>query len=207
MTVHWQISGIPEEFGQFGIRFNTDVLPSSGEAASIAGHIATFWEAPLAYVSQQFELFEVKFAVIEPSGLYPPDAEPLIHTYTTPVQGGNGNNSTYPLQVSSVASLLTSAARGRAHRGRIYLPPINADLNTTLVWQGSETNNRAGLLATMLTDVNGEIPGQAAVYSRVGSGIHRLINGVEIGNRPDVQRRRARSQPEAYSTVGAVTDG
>jgi hypothetical protein len=58
----------------------------------------------------------------------------------------------------------------------------------------------------MLSNVNGDVIGQAGVYSKIGSGLHRLVTGVAAGNRPDVQRSRAASIPEVYSTA-AVTDG
>ena len=204
ITVGWAVSGIASEQGQFGIRVAQTDFPSEGDRNAIATATQAMWVDTDVDISAQFLLHEIKFAQIGTDGRYPPESESIILDMGN-VPGGQPSNSLFPLQVSHVASLFTSAVRGRGHRGRIYLPPINIALTTQMQWQGAQVNLRAGKIAAMLSAWNTALEGDVAVMSKEGTGTVRAITGVSCGTRPDVQRRRARQQAETYGPPSPVS--
>lgn len=121
-----------------------------------------------------------------------------------------------PYQNALVITFTTQAARGRASRGRVYVP--------TGSWtDGSDWDKQTGLMslsnaelyrdrwAAFLTDLD-DNPGvdfanlRAAVVSKLGTdpGNWHAISGVKVGRVIDTQRRRRNALNENYTTVAEV---
>jgi len=135
-----------------------------------------------------------------------PGNTPLFE-FTTPLVGAN---NPWPAQNALVASTLTAANRGLAHRGRMYWPyrEVNIDLNGDVA--GTETTTVATQTSLLLKALNNYVGTgtgvlQAAVLSNVASGSAvRQITGVTCGNVPDTQRRRRNALAETYTGTQPV---
>lgn len=202
LTVHWTETSSNVEEGQFGIRFTGTPDPTQAELNACVVAVQGFWSGTSSLIGDDHRLASLKLAAIGTDGLYPDGFSPLIHDYSPIIPGGTALAiSQFPLQVASVMSLTTAAARGRAHRGRCYLPPIAGNLDATYLFSQANCQTRANAFADLLETLNAAVSGQASVFSRIGTGTSRPVTGVECGNRPDVQRRRAGRQVETYSSA------
>lgn len=203
LTVHWTVTSSNIEEGQFGIRFAGAGAAVQADLDAAAATIGTYWASANAMIGDDYRLASVKIARIGTDGLYPEDSVPLLHDYSPVIPGGTSIAiSQYPLQVATVVSLTTDAVRGRAHRGRVYNPPIAGNLSATYLFSEANAQTKADNFLDLITALNNDMPGNASVMSRLGAGTTRAITGVEVGTRPDVQRRRAGRQVETYM-VGA----
>lgn len=211
LTIHWGNSGVPPEIGQCGLRFDTASAASQALVDGCAGAVSTFWSAATSAIEPDYKLQYIRLAQIGTNGKYVPGTVAYDHTYSGTVPGGGAAVlARYPLQVACAASLNTALPRGQAHRGRIYLPWINSNLQSGYVWQLADCNNRANTLSAMLTALNTAIGGPLSVFSKGTKaaptvGAKNVVTSVKIGNRPDVQRRRANREVETYSTNWNVT--
>lgn len=200
VTFHWAVMSGEIEHGQFGLRFDTTADGTTLERDAIRTAAGTFWSAPTSYIASRFQLQAIKYAIIGTDGKYPPDFEPVIDDFPAPYNGGVSSRL-YPLQVAHAMSLTTAAARGRAHRGRVYLPPMEVTLLANDTWSSTQVQERVNNFKTLLNAMNAQLDGPLSVFSRVGAGTKRTVTGLAGGSRPDVQRRRARQIPEVYSVA------
>lgn len=198
VTFHWQDQRSPE-FGQVGLRWALEnALPSETDMDAIAGAFGIFWGNEFTNISDDLQFTHAKFALIDPDGKYPADFEPYVAD-VSPVPGGEIGTARFPLSTACAASLTTPKARGRAHRGRIYLPPIEDALGGGGMWGSSIVQSRANQVASMISSINTIIGSSAYVMSKVGAGYQEVITGVAVGSRPDVMRSRSRGQAETYA--------
>jgi hypothetical protein len=116
--------------------------------------------------------------------------------------GGGGSVNIIPPFVTAAVSLTTALARGRGHRGRIYLPfsiPLSTTGYLTAATQAG-CNGTVKALLTVLkaptyTDSAGTV--QPIIASKI-NGAKVPITGVACGSVFDVQRRRKEQLPETY---------
>lgn len=192
------------EKGQCGIRFRTTTLPTQTALNNIHLNFAGFWSDPLSRINTEFGFTDVKAALIDPEGTYPPTVPPM-YSVGAIAYGSITSGPYFPLQVSGAMTLTTAVLRGKASKGRIYLPPIASVLDASnFRWPNSRLVDRCGRFATALTAMNGNMSGPAVVMSRIGAGDSNAITGVKMGNRPDIQRSRDNAVPEVYSAISAV---
>lgn len=170
----------------------------------------TFFQSPGSWISNQYQTTSVRGALLDTSGATIPGSV-ANHYEITPYAGGGGPG-VMPPQCSLVATLQTATARGLGSKGRMYLPGINAVVNSTghiatAEAAGIATNLRA-FFATLNSDV--EQPGQLITASKgskpplVGPGINRTVTNIKVGNVYDTQRRRRNELVEVYSTSAAL---
>lgn len=198
LTFHWSVAAAVIEQGQFGIRINQSTLPSPTERAAVKGLVQTFWADVENAIPSYFRLEMLKWAEVQPDGLYPEGFVPVLDEYGTPIAGGGTSVRQFPLQIAHAISLTTDAERGRAHRGRIYMPALGQNLGTDDRWPATVVDPRAEAVATMLGAINSAVTGVVVVMSKIGAGTTRPVTGVAAGTRPDVQRRRAAQIAEEY---------
>jgi hypothetical protein len=199
LTIHWKPSEAANETAQFGLRFVGGPAASQSLVNACAGAVSAFWTNATAAVPIFHVLQYLRLATIGTDGLYIPGSVAYDYVYSPTVPGANsGTNARQPLQVANVGSLTTAFPRGRAHRGRVYLPTIGATFTAGPVWDPSTCTGRANAFAAMLAALNGVGIGTLNVMSKLGAGTSHAVTGVAIGNKADVQRRRARSQAESY---------
>lgn len=209
LTIHWTTIGATGEGGQVGLRFDGPGPVSQTMVDDAAAAVTAFWGGAGSQVPSTYLLGFLRLARIGTNGEYVPGTQSWDHVYAPAVAGGNTPAAQLPLQVAACETLLTGLTHGLAHSGRIYLPPVASALDGTYNWTTAAANGRINALAAMLSTLSGSSLGALAVYSfgntDFPSGAKRLVTGVRMDLRPDVQRRRARQQVTAYSLVGNVT--
>lgn len=125
-----------------------------------------------------------------------------------PAVAGAGGPSTFPPQVALCASLLTAHSRGKAHRGRIYLPALVGALISSGPGAGLIGGGASGAIRdathAFIQAVNAALPTPNAVSVISGTGEANHVTGVAIGTAYDTQRRRRRSMTEAPYITSAL---
>lgn len=185
-----------------------------GLRPSYVAAVTAFHSAPATGLSGAATLKWVKLAAIDQDGKYKEDQTSVVETVIADVPGGAGfGNAPPPNQVAMAITLVTSAARGRASKGRFFLPLPNWPVNPTdgLIAEAAAIGVR-GQVKTFLEAV-ADVPGidtdispTPVVMSQVGAGTTRKIIGCKVGRALDTQRRRRRSLPENY-VVSAIDTG
>jgi hypothetical protein len=208
LTVHFIPTGNPEEAGQFGLRF-AGTFPAAGAEVTEAAKVSTWWTTALAGMPSSYALSFIKIARIMTNGEYDPAVAPLVFNYSPAPAGGSTAGATLPLQASWCVRLKTGLLSGLAHQGRIYLPPIGQLLNGNHVWTVANVNSALNPLSAMLSDLNGGPLGTLQVMSKgnvaIPGGAAHNVTAIDADTRPDVQRRRARSQVSTRSTEWVVS--
>jgi hypothetical protein len=214
LTLHWEDSREIDEGGQIGVRFDTvPDIPTQAMVDACKPAVQTFWQSAGAAIPSSYRLRYLRLAGIGTDGKYLPGSFSFDATYGAGISTANAA-VVFPMQVASVATLLTELPRGQASRGRVYLPPIAASLDAQGRWSAAQCNARADEVAKMLTSLNAVIkepaglPAIASVFSKGttknAGGLRSFVTGVKVGTRPDVQRRRAKGQAEIYGNTYAV---
>lgn len=113
--------------------------------------------------------------------------------------------TTYPPQVSLVATLETGLTRGLAHRGRMFLPVPRYAVGADGRISATDANGAAAEVAALLTAMNGLAGfGTVVVASKTRAGDQRTVTGVTVGRVLDTMRSRRTSLGEERSPVSAV---
>jgi hypothetical protein len=181
---------------------------SDTHLASIASVIGTWFVGPGTGTGIGFagavKLTEIKLNRIDTDGKYE-DPISQTHIYPTPLAGTASGNPV--AQVSTVATLRTAVDRGRANRGRMFLPP-------TFGWYSPATDGRATVsdaqrvanaVAILINNLRtayvasygpGANTGHVGVTSNIGLGAERLVTSVQVGRVPDTMRSRRTSLVE-----------
>jgi hypothetical protein len=186
------------------VRARTEGAVVAAEQQNLANALATatqtFFSTTAVYASTNVRLLGIKCAIINADGHYAYNSAPGIYTYPTPVAGTSSTN-TFP-QVTLAVTTQTAVARGRASKGRFYLPPggwtTQADGRiTTTVADQVETAARTWLLA-----INGTTQvSSVAVMSKLGNGTTNDITAVGVGRTVDTMRARRRKLAEGRTPL------
>jgi hypothetical protein len=152
-----------------------------------------------SFTSQIVQGTMVKLNEIGPDGKYADDT--VTHLIEDQDWGGGtavgGHTAIVEPQRTLAVSWTTGYRRGRAHRGRIYLPayasPVNGQLEIT------NANNVITMAKNLMDGIQATAVLEPAVVSGLGAGTARVITGIEIGSRVDTQRRRRAQLPEYYA--------
>lgn len=229
-TVHSTLGGGEEaanvlHFVDLGAPANTRDVAG---CLAVGAKVVTAWEAFLAatvptlgtvgaFYASAARFDEVRVAAISVTSPAPVVAgKPHPINYDVPTQfvafpaGANtSGGAALPYEVACVMSLGTGQ-RGKSHRGRTYLGPMDLGVmdSTTPTSQGTFipavvnavgaafwTHIVAGLAAT---------PQLQLVVASIKNATVLPVTAVRVGAVPDSQRRRRRSQDEAYHLSGGV---
>lgn len=191
------------ETWSFGVRFSPVTGIDAVSQAQVNACVTptqTFWNTAAIFMPSSHSLTGIKLAPIGTDGKYP-DGEIAFIADITPDPGPT-NTNLHPAQCTQVVTFLAAGQpRGRASRGRIYMPCPAAAVSS-----GTGENGLGGPLATAaatwlsaLNDVANL--GQAAIMSELGAGITAPITSCRGDNLPDTQRRRRRQLVSATTTV------
>lgn len=164
-------------------------------------------------IVSQAKLTSIKLNLIGTDGKYmtPYTNE---HIYPTPVSGG-GPTAFSPAQLASVVTFRTSAERGKASKGRMFLPACTG--YTVVQSDGRATVAQAQRLATGTASLvirlnqayqnvaNISTPGVVTVMSNIGSGTDRVVIRVSAGRVPDTMRSRRNKLAEDPQEAAITT--
>ena len=205
LTAHW--TNTPSnEIGQFGLRFDSTAPASVSLVTAAAARVATMWAATTMTIPVYSTLTFCRLAAVGTDGKYIPGSPSYDFTFATPVAGQGGLTSlNFPLQLAHVMTLRTALPRGRAHVGRVYLPPCQQTIQGNFQWPTSAINNRNNTFSAMLSGLNTDMPGPVTIFSKVGTGAKQRVTAVNSDTKPDVQRRRAKAWPGTIGIAGTVT--
>lgn len=187
---------------------NAQVQRAGENLDDIEAHVLTWWNAAKTSLSAAAHWDFLKVNAIDAAGHYGSQVTNAIY-YALDEAGHVGTGIVGPFQNALCLSLRTQYTRGRASRGRMYLPIENVGISAT---SGEVTTGEPDVLATataaLLSNVN-DNPGidwantRAAVVSEFGAA--NAITAVRAGKVVDTQRRRRASLVENYGPDQAVT--
>lgn len=116
---------------------------------------------------------------------------------------GTGSATFFPNQISLVATLTTDVARGRACRGRMFLPAPGISLDTDGRLTTGNQNAINTSLQTFLNAINGvALLHKVHIISSVGTGASHIVQQVGVGRVYDTMRSRRASLLEERVMVG-----
>ena len=182
--------------GTIGLPLPEDII------TLVATPVANFWgqfsTGSGAGIHGNAILKSIKLNRIGVDGKYA-DPESHEYVYPSPVPGGDAFNA--PAQLATVATLRTAFDRGRASKGRMYLPVCKgyeapgADGRATAVQALRVANATAQLVNAINTVYAGaesgdESLGRVAIGSSIGAGRHLEVTGVTVGRATDTMRSR-----------------
>ena len=142
----------------------------------------------------------LKVAAINLDGSYIYD--PKVYTDVSPVHGGT---SDIAVPSTIAVSLFAAGSLGAGNRGRMYLPHTSfATIASRPFAVASVATALAAAGVTFVHAVNTVVAGYTgapvvSVMSQAGSGSHKPVTRVRVGNVVDTQRRRRNRLQEAYS--------
>jgi hypothetical protein len=152
-------------------------------------------------VAVQAKLVSIKLNRIDVSGHYEDDTTKMM-TFGSPISGA-GPTSFRPAQLATVATLRTAAERGKASKGRMFLP-VCTGYDTvdstgragTVDAQRLATGVASGIIrlnTVYATAPSGSTGARVHVMSSVGSGAKRQVTRVSAGRVTDTMRSRRSS--------------
>jgi len=206
---HWLItvegdSWAQTETWQFGVRALIEAGASQPAdqqllANALAAPTQTFFSHANVKMSNNVRLTAIKAAVINTDGHYAYQSPPGLYVYPTPVVGAQAT-AVIPQQTIAV-STLTALSRGRASKGRFYLPPTVVALSTDgrlpTTSDDIEVQARIWLLAINATAQVSNV----SVMSKLSDGVTNAVTGVGVGRVIDTMRSRRRSLQEGRTPL------
>lgn len=157
---------------------------------------ATFFDSGL--MGSNAKLTTLKLNEIGTDGRYVGEST-VLYDYPAP---GVGSNSAYkyPLQVSLAVGLTTSRSRGRASKGRFYLPsPVQPLENENGYISATSAQGVMTATKTLLLALNDALdPWQVGLVSNLGGGNQATVTGVRVGRVLDTIRSRRNKLEENY---------
>lgn len=175
---------------------------------ALAAALRAAWVTSAMQIPTIAKLAYVKWNRIGTDGRYASTTRTTTTWYENQV--GGAIQPVYPTQISWAATYLTDVARGPASRGRNYFPTSatigEADNMRVTQEQCQRTATAvAGLIASLNNAAQSEGSGMVAhVMSDVRAGRQSVIKRVSMGNRLDIQRRRANRGRELYAQADVV---
>lgn len=187
-----------DEEWQFSLR----ISPSGTVAVSQAQADACYTLASALMSNVTFSMKSVhrfvgvKLAPIGTDGKYIPSEIAYIKE-GTPVTGAGTGGEPWPPQCAVAITLRTAIPRGRASRGRFYLPGMQGTIGTDGRLGAGRPATILSPLVTFIQGLNAVTDlGQVQVMSKV-AGERATVTAIECGNVVDTQRRRRRQLVEA----------
>lgn len=145
-----------------------------------------------------------KFNYIGTNGRY-------VYPFTALVDHGAGatgpyTETEYPNQIAIVVTMHTALGRGRASKGRMFLPIPGAGINaSTGILESTDRNVITSGMVTFIEALNAvNALGFATVMSSLETGAQALITGVSVGRVLDTMRSR-RTSLEETRVVSPIT--
>lgn len=174
----------------------------AGLAASMSLIIDDYWGIDAAGgglgIHKNALLTGFKLNAIGSDGLYA-TSDPNEFTYPTPLVGGGNFNA--PAQLATVVTHRTAVDRGRASKGRAFLPVCDGYQAPAADGRATEAaaSRVANAWAAMIGDINDlyasartgdEALGVVSVMSNIGAGTTRAVTRVTTGRVTDTVRSR-----------------
>lgn len=220
-AVHWTISGDcfgGAEIWSTGFWTGNDAsnLPGTQVPQATVDQVAarwqTFFTSTNSNISNVYKTNVVKAAYFHTTieGGITQYGTPTYHTFATPLTGGGIISAPLPPQITMCVSLNSGYRTGTAARGRMFLPGVNATMDSGTGRINSTYRNQvATAMQTFINGVNTDsVPGSAGKMILVGRGAvpgvapheakNAYVTGLKVGDVYDTQRRRRNGFRENY---------
>lgn len=165
---------------------------------------ATFFSAAGSMISSQYRFTQVKSALIADTGKTIDGSQ--MYSYPGATVSGAVAAGTHPPQCALVVTLLSDRPRGKASKGRMYLPGFAGIITGT----GKADAAQIGTIATNLKTFfdsfadDADVPDQLILAAK-GTGVLGALNAqndyvetIRVGDVVDTQRRRRNGLVETY---------
>lgn len=175
-----------------------DEVPQGVIDATVAFHQSTIGTGTGAVLQT------IKLNEIGTNGRYVSSGDTVRHDFDPPVAGVGGANM--PPQSALAITLRTDAQRGRAARGRFYVPTLARAVSQDGRITVAQATDAVAVSTTFLNALNAALPGwSAAVVSDIGAGTFREVKYLEVGRVLDTIRSRRTSLDEDRQTGADLT--
>lgn len=172
--------------------------------------IRAMWADPALGVTSAAKLTYVKYNQIGENGKYVHQTT-VGHYYGEPLNGPTAPTNQHPFQVCRVVTLHTEASRGRASKGRMFLPSPSSAIDPATGKAQAGTGTPGIVVTTMLSavrevDVSNAISIRPVVLTNLPTGDQpswRDITRVSVDDVLDIQRRRAAQLPRTRTFPAA----
>lgn len=180
--------------------------PTQGFADAIRNAWATYHASAGALVGTGYLFRTVKLAAIDATGHT--ELDQVVYSHQTPALAGNISGTTLrlPPQNTLVATLYSDRVRGRASKGRMYLPGVTTGVEADGKILSSKITTLSTNLETFFQAVlTAAPPPDVVILAAKGTGALPALNaqnepviGIRVGDVMDTQRRRRNSLVESY---------
>jgi hypothetical protein len=189
---NFTMSIVPSAVGELGMPAVSDAL-----LEDVAGVFSAWW--PTSHINSAARLTSVKLNRIDASGHY---ADPETKEWIYPSPINTGVSGVLPAQIAGAVTLRTRLDRGRASRGRFYLPvpsPFNT-LDTSGRATVTAAQNAVNNIKTLIDELNNQylLVGRVGVASSASAGAFEHVTHISFGRVPDTIRSRRSAQDEDY---------
>lgn len=178
--------------------------PTQDAADALAALFRTAFTHVDARVSNNYTFLDVKLSYINASG--ETDNAKTIYGYPATAATGAKSSEHLPSQCAVVLTLLSDRPRGKASKGRMYLPGFTYNMPSTGKISSTDTNSMANVWKTFFDGVraNFTMPGTPILAAK-GTGAfpaltaqNDYVETIRIGDVVDTQRRRRNGLTETY---------
>lgn len=183
---------------------DADAITDTG-VSDISNAWQAFFTNATSEISNKYTYNMCKVQMMGVDGKALPDTA-KYYSPVSPVQGAAAVQA-LPPQIALVATMANSLPRGLATKGRMFLPGVNASVDSTGHVPTFTTTSIATNLQTFFGAImnDADTPGRAVLASLGNSlqlrpGAIRNVTQVRVGNVYDTQRRRRNALMEAYQT-------
>lgn len=174
-------------------------------ATAILNAWRTFFEAAGSNISAAYLTTQVKVAAIDATGHT--ELDQVYYAYPATELNGSVGAITLPPQCALVVTLLSDRPRGKASKGRMYLPGIAAMPNSgTGKLSAADTGTIADGMQTFFDTLAGsfDVPDQLILAAKGTGPVPGLtaqndfVETIRVGDVIDTQRRRRNGLVETY---------
>lgn len=210
VTISGTMFGGAEEWstGFFLGAEGADAPDASEQAATdILDAWRVFFENGTSYISTAYHTTQVKIAAWDVNGHTEPDQ--VFYAYPQTELNGSTGVTVLPPQCSLVVTLLSDRPRGKASKGRMYLPglatmPAAATGKLSAPVVTSIADNLKTFFDALVGDA--DIPGQLILAAKGTGPLPALtaqndfVETIRVGDVVDTQRRRRNGLVEVYQS-------
>jgi len=197
-----------------GMNTQISLVDNDNACDDVLADLTTFWKNPVSYIPTYAVIKWFKWNRIGANGRYVNDTTRIRDGLS--ITGGSPattENPPMPHQVAWATTYLTNAQRGLANKGRTYWPTNVQIMSATLLTSTTSANYMAQRVAELIAawgnwpglDVTGVVPVVGSIGVDGKPGVYRSIRSISVGNRLDIQRRRAEKVVE--ERFGAAVAG
>lgn len=181
--------------------------PTQAAADAVRTAWTTFMSASSSGISSAYKFTSCKLASMGADGKTIDDE--VVYSYPTGTVSGGNNGAILPPQCAVVVTLTSARPRGRASKGRMYLPgivgPVSSDGKVGATLMGT----MPPALQTFFNALDGSIDiADSLILASRGEGLgggllaqNDWVTGIRVGDVIDTQRRRRNGLTEVYTTL------